>query len=136
MSVISDIRDMSVYYLADLADCGSPDASASPGGKFLDEIREALLEDIEDENNGETVLERLQYVLESGRDREVIQGAVDYRTHQMWLSFVDLCAYEEELDGEYTDLESQCFAALEQIGQRLVSALTQEIENSGEFDSE
>lgn len=138
MSVIKDIEEMSAYYLANLAECGSPDDGSSPGACFLIEIRDGFLEAVSDLEDDESIFDRLSYVTDHGQHWEMVQNAIDYRTHSMWGQFVDLQGYLEELESEpeTTDMNELAGYALYQIGNRLFYALMSEVENSGEFDSE
>lgn len=119
------VREMSVYLLADLADCAAPDGHHSPGAGFLDEIRTEVLTAFEsdvDEHGLDGVREdRIQDAVSN-----VAGEAIDYRTHEMWLQFVDLAAYQEGFDeyGTPSTMHDVAVFALCAIGDRLASVLT------------
>lgn len=116
-----------VYQLARLADCMDPDSTLSPGGLFLDRIRDAYLEAVADE------------WYDGDSPRELADSAVPVYTHERWQVFVDLGAYQEDVTelGATGDDLTQCAAvALYMIAERLVYALAQEDETTDEDEDD
>jgi len=114
------METQTVYALANLADCMSPDGDNSPGANFLNAIESDVIERIA-WNDGNP--------LDSDDAHEIADGAVPVYTHRMWATFVDLGAYQEdpsELGAEADDLNKLAAIALYMIGERLAAALIQE----------
>lgn len=122
-----------VWQLAHLADCGSPDDLDSAGAIFLRSVASAADEIIDTYREEKTPEDRYDY------DSEIHQAAdnaPDVYTHQRWLEFVDLAAYQENLDdlgGTSGDMERDAGVALYIIAERLLHAL---VEAAGPFDNE
>ncbi|MGH7612223.1 MAG: hypothetical protein ACREN4_09415 [Candidatus Dormibacteria bacterium] len=115
-------RGYSENWLASLAECHSPDNRESAGTVFLRHVAEAVAEQIDD--GQDLAADDLSDTIS-----EIADGAPDVYTHQRWLEFVDLCAYEEdisELAGAEADLTKLAGYALYQIADRLARALFEE----------
>lgn len=122
-----EIRELSAYYLAGLADVRSPDSDDSPGAELLKRARDWYLErrqEIHDSNYPEDAMTEVSGINANNG------GAVDYRTHEMMLAFTDLCLWQFELDddgvlGEITwDEISSVIAVVEgEVALRLVREL-------------
>lgn len=109
--------DRTVWQLARLADCADPDAWNSIGAKFLVRV-ETALEDAQDGAWG----------VSQDDLAELADGCVPIYTHEVWATFVDLAAYEEdvsELVGSERDLTKCASVALYLIAERLLTALVQ-----------
>lgn len=126
--IIDEIRGRNAYELAGAngADCGIPDDGLSPGAKFLEGIRDEVLERIaylELEPGDEVDM------ADAGIDHEIADGAVPIYTHQLMLTYVDLMAYQEDITdlGQPTDGIQYARWALYAIGSRLIAALVEEI---------
>jgi len=113
------------YHLASLADTASPDhplvdnAQAfppSPGAIFLHRVEDATAEAIVNAE-GEDVNDLVH---------EVADSCVPIYTHELWQTFVDLAAYNEDVGTEYGDLTSLASLALYGVACRLVEALVAE----------
>lgn len=110
-----------VYDLARIASVYTPDSETSPGADFLRWVRDSYVEAREEG--------RLE---ERSRDdlfHEIADGAVPIYTHPMFLTFIDLGAYEEdpsELIGPFTEVIDGARASLYIIALRLVEALVDE----------
>jgi hypothetical protein len=110
----------------DLADTFCPDSDDSAGGKFLADVRDAVVEAIEygtfdpdsdarDNDNGEI--------------SQIADSAPDVYTYNRWQEFGDLGAYQEEpeITGEWPgDLTEAAGLALYQIAERLAYAILRE----------
>jgi hypothetical protein len=103
------------HQLAGLADCADPDGPNSPGAKFLRSVAHSVAEGIA----YGTDLEDLVW--------ETADSCVPIYTHELWLTFVDLCAYREDIENNTgdSDMEHQARIALYQIGERLAQALVE-----------
>jgi hypothetical protein len=75
--------NLSPYELARIAECASPDAPDSPGARFLVGIADA----VEEAREGDSDIDDLAH--------EVADAAVPVYTHRLWMTFVDLGAYDE-----------------------------------------
>jgi hypothetical protein len=108
-----------------LADCLCPDADDSAGGKFLADVRDAVVEGIEAETFDPDSDDRDNY---NGEISQIADAAPDIYTHQKWSEFVDLGAYQEEPEhGEWPDdLDKAASIALYQIAEHLVYGLLRE----------
>lgn len=127
------MTNYTTYQLSRLAECGDPDvpdytsfphhqgephAEPSPGAQFL----HLVANDLEDAK------ERIA----SGEDRgdvvhELADADVPVYTHEMWKTFVDLTAYNEDISGYGgyfgDDLNKAAGVALFMIAERLLNAL-------------
>lgn len=112
-----EIKEVSLYELVKLAECGTPDSATSAGALFLESVRDSLAEALEfDEVNDRMI-------------HEIADGAPDVYTHQRWREFVDLCAYHEDIEGYMSSdstMTDRAGVALYQIAERLVYALVKE----------
>lgn len=108
------IRELTAFELVPYADCLHPDAIDSAGSKFLTSVRDDVLEKWNE----------FGYLDEGEREQEcfhIANQAPDQHTHQKWSEFVDLGAYQEDLDGD--DWDSASDRALIQIAERLAREL-------------
>jgi hypothetical protein len=105
---------VSVFELSRIADCGSPDSLKSPGAELLDNIRVNLIDHLE--NNPESAVQVA----------EIAESSVTVYTHPIWLQFVDLCAYNEDIS-EYMALGStmtqQAQYSLGYLAERVITEL-------------
>jgi hypothetical protein len=124
--------DHSAYRLADGAGCYSPDSPDSPGARFLrsvqDATREAVLWAAEYDTDGD-----LLHAVDNVKDdtaHQVADDAVPIYTHELWSTFADLGAYEEDPSeyGPVTDMGRAAGVCLYMIAERLVHALLSEYE--------
>lgn len=91
---IDTIRELNAFELARLAECGHPDAIDSAGAEFLASVLRAFIEmaeDVEPEDFDREVIEDY-----SGIRHQAIDGSVPFITHQVWATFTDLAAYQED----------------------------------------
>lgn len=119
---------MTAYELARIADVQSPDdAFESPGAQFL----LGIAEDVKDRRGyGE---------LDEDSAHEIADSAVPVYTYKMWQTFVDLCAWDEDLDdlgGSTGDMTKDAMAALYLIASRLAYALIEEGTDDDEEEDE
>lgn len=127
MATLEEIKAWRPGMLAgtDLADCLCPDSDDSAGGKFLADVRDAVVEAIEDGTFDPA---------DNGRDNDdgeihsIADNAPDVYTYTRWQEFGDLGAYLEEPEtGEWpSDLTETAGVALYQIAERLAYALLRE----------
>jgi hypothetical protein len=78
------LKGLTVFEMAHITDCGQPNSAASPGADFFINVQCALIDWLEFEDGVVPVA-------------ELADGALTVYTHPIWLQFVDLCAYNEEL---------------------------------------
>lgn len=104
--------------LARLADCGTPGTLDGTGAKFLESIRDAL---VEEWSGPGSISDRFM--------SELCDGAPSVYTSELWLQFVEVSAYREDLEelGAAT-FEFAAAGALVSIAQRLATALRAELE--------
>jgi len=132
------------WTLADLAGCSSPDAhdgigfddtadlpadyKSSPGADFLRRVETDVAERVADGSFDE-----------DDSPAEIADGAVPIYTHDLWTTFVDLGAYNEdpsELGAEADDLTRAAGVCLYLIADRLARALADEIEDEDDEDDD
>lgn len=117
---LEEIKVLSAYSLAGMADCQCPDDRESPGAKMLVRVRDNVVEGIENESI------TLDDFDDSGQLHEIADGAPSVYTHELWSQFVDLGAYFEDpdIEGEWpNDLNRAASIALYQIADRLAHAI-------------
>jgi len=119
---IQEIKELSAYELATMADCASPDSPSSPGARMLAQTRDTVIE-----------------AWESGRyhgsedpsdvHHAIADDAPSVYTYTAWQQFVDLGAWQEEPEtGEWPDdLSKAAAVALYQIAERLAVAVHDEL---------
>ncbi len=119
------------YELSDIADCGSPDSPDSPGAKFLlsvaSDVAECLENGIPPEDDAMNLAP------------EIAESAVPIYTHEKWQVFVDLTAYNENIDdlgGTSGGMERGSNRALYIIAERLAINLFYEARESAEDSNE
>jgi hypothetical protein len=121
--------------LVRLAECGHPDNmdadNYSPGADYFDTLAATVLEAFDhgqlvkgDErgNGGE---------YRSDVMRELAQEAIDPGTHNRWMIFADLAAYEEDdIDAEHAgeSMMDRCLYAIVEIGYRAVQNYMEELD--------
>jgi hypothetical protein len=113
MVKIKDLKDLKVYELSRLAECGSPDSQTSPGALFLTSVRDDVVDQLE------------RYDSDMIDTHEIADGAPSVYTHQLWCEFVDLEAYNEDPSefGGGDDMTAMAAACLYAIAERLAQAL-------------
>jgi hypothetical protein len=119
------VKDRTVAELAGMAECSDPDTDSSPGADFLRAIESSVADALNtiDADSG-VVTERMQE-----RAAEIADYCVPVYTHNLWATFVDLCAYSEDLSdiGYEFDISHGIGQipswALYMIGERLALAL-------------
>jgi hypothetical protein len=103
------------WQLARLADCLDPDSTESPGAAFLDGVEADYWERREDDDYDA-----------DDTPHEIADAAVPVYTHDLWATFVDLGAYQQdpsELGADVSDMTQCASVALYMIAARLVRAL-------------
>ena len=122
------LRDLTVFRLANEAGCSSPDDAESAGAKFLDAVRDAVIEAIEYDPEASDYDEQAS---------EIADNAPDVYTHAMWSEFVDLAAYNEdptELGAEADDMDKCARVCLYMIADRLARVLFEMVADVEELD--
>jgi hypothetical protein len=82
------LKGLSVYELASIAECGQPDSAASPGADLIMNAQLGLIDWLQFPDDEVVPV------------AELADAAVTPYTHPLWLQFVDLCGYDEELATE------------------------------------
>ncbi len=127
-----DGQEFTLWELANLADCGSPDSLTSAGARFLFNVADATAEQVAVYRAEGTLEDDYDY---SGELHEIADNAPDVYTHTLWSEFVDLAAYNEdasELGADASDMEKCARICLYMIADRLTRALVDAV---GPFDS-
>lgn len=124
--------DLSGQFRADTG--ASPDSPRSAGAQFLMDIRDAVIEGIKDETftpGGEH-----DY---NGAVHQIADNAPDVHTYPKWQQFIDLAAWEEDLeislDAGLT-MDEMASLALCNIAQRLAGAILAEFDQLEGGDDE
>lgn len=126
---MSDTTTHGAYALARLAECAGPDSESSPGAKFLVLVEDSFIEAVEYDRFPAEGDEWPSDVV-----HEIADGCVPVYTHDRWVTFVDLAAYQEdvsELAGGGEDMTTLAAYALYQIAYRLAAELLIEREHAG-----
>lgn len=133
-TTIDEINGYSPYELAKLAGCGSPDDNHSIGAKFLARARDAFTELVENVGHSEVASMR-----DSSTLTYLADSLVPIYTHHRWLTFVDLLAYNVDIDdyvSDETDMTDRAGVALFVIAETLIGALLTEMEDAAEADDD
>ena len=117
-----ELKALTAYELARLADSSDPDTLDSIGAEFLKSVRDDVLEFFENDNWSSDTYATIWGIADS---------AVPVMTHDIAKVFVDLCAYREDIGGqlapyENVDMVRFMHLALYQIAVRLTEALYEE----------
>lgn len=83
--LLAFLKGLGVYELASIAECVQPDAADSPGADLLMNAQMALIDWLQFPDDEVVPV------------AELADAAITPYTHPLWLQFVDLCAYNEEL---------------------------------------
>lgn len=135
-------KQHTTFQLARLAGCTDPDEhdgigfdqapeeprDGSPGAQFLRSIEYAV----------DDYLDR-RYADQDDAAYEIADSCVPVYTHTLWMTFVDLAAYQEdptELGADAEDMTKAAGACLYMIGQRLASELIEAASPDEEDDDE
>jgi hypothetical protein len=119
------MKERTVWELARMAECSDPDTDSSPGADFLRAIESSVDDalntiDADSGNMDEWTMERAA---------EIADYCVPVYTHNLWVTFVDLAAYSEDVsDLGYMSIDVEMpeklpSLALYIIGERLALAL-------------
>lgn len=125
-TALATINNFSAYRLANMATVATPDAVDSPGAQFLTSVRDALVEWVEyvrDTYDAQSLPETAQ-----DDALEQVDSAMPAYTHQLWQTFTDLAAYDDESAGEFdggTMTETVSYV-LARIAERVFVALAEE----------
>ena len=116
------LRSLAPWALARSADCLDPDSPDSAGAAFLTLVRDSVAED------WDRLTERDDDPDHDGAVSEIAEGCVPTYTHDLWATFVDLGAYDEDVTdhGPIESLDQAARVALYTIAIRLVYALVDE----------
>ena len=123
---IDTINNFSAYRLSLKAGVESPDALNSLGAQFLASVRDALVEWVEYVRDAYDVQSLPETAQETAIDQ--VDATMPAYTHQLWQTFTDLAAYDDESAGEFdggtmTEKVSYILAC---IAERLFVALAEE----------
>jgi hypothetical protein len=132
MATLTDVREMTHYALANrVSDIAGPDSETSPGAVFLLRVRDALVEALEWKvENDDPDLAHAARVLRDD-SHELADAAVPVYTHDRWLAFTDLAAWQVDVS-EYTggteDMTTLAGIALYEVARQLVDEVCEFIE--------
>ena len=123
---IDTINNFSAYRLSLKADVESPDAVDSHGAKFLASVRDALVEWVEYVRDTYDVQSLSETAQENAFDQ--VDACVPAYTHQLWQTFTDLAAYDDESAYEFDGgtMTEEASYILVRIAERLFVALAEE----------
>lgn len=127
------VRDLSVWSLANTADCGTPDSETSAGAGFLKSVAYSvsdLMEEFDEDGAPRDLDDRIT---------EIADGAPDVYTHGLWVEFTDLAGYREdpsEIVGDEHDMTKLASVCLYIIAERLARELVKEYAPSDTYLSE
>ena len=121
--MVYKVDRLTVWHLANDADCAGPDSPDSPGAQFLEQVQDAVVELTE--HKPDTEPDDMDY---DGAVHELADSAVPVYTHEFWQTFVDLAAYAEDTSdyGPLEDVEQTCKVGVYMIAERLAHALLAE----------
>ena len=111
------------YVLARMADCASPDSLESMGARFLTAVAESTLSAIQHDDDRDEI------------PWTVADQCVPIYTYDVWRTFVDLAAYNEDptdLGADGSDMEHAAKVCLYIIGERLAAAILGKMSNGGD----
>lgn len=119
-----------IQRLAKDAGCCGPDSVTSPGASFLRLV-------------AGDVIERVEYMIEQDADLESVDwedeaheaadSCVPIYTYEMWKTFVDLCAWQEDINetfpiADIDGMNDMAQIALFIIGERLARSVLEKLE--------
>jgi len=119
---------MNAYELAHLAGVASPDTPESPGAHFLERVESDYQEHRKDGTYDP-----------DDSPHDIADVCVPIYTYEVWQTFVDLAAWQEdptELGADAGDMEQAAKVCLYLIAERLVYALAEADEEAEEEDEE
>jgi hypothetical protein len=129
---IADVREWSVYRLANEADVMSPDSRDSAGSGMLDSVRSATIDAIDYADTDST--DDIRAIETS----EIADSGPSVYTHACWSQFVDLGAYREDIsewgEPDGSDLESIARLALYMVADRLARAIIEYVADTIDSD--
>lgn len=133
-TVRSGIAHRLVSVLARQAESGTPNSATSPGGKMLDLLRRDVLDATESMATSTEVEEWL-----AERAHEVHDEAPSVYAGQRWAEFVDLEAWDQDVEGDElhslgVEITEQAGEALRRIATTLVFRLAGEISEALDHD--
>ncbi|MDX3405127.1 hypothetical protein PV708_02555 [Streptomyces sp. ME02-6977A] len=132
MTTIDGFKKFRTHDLASLAECLSPETHEGAGAAFLERVRDAVLNHVEEglKETGEVLSEFIRWEREKIQD-DVAEKAASQDTPTLWREFVELGGYREDLtdwgtlnDPTPTGYAKECLFS---IAFRLTSALLTEI---------
>jgi hypothetical protein len=131
MMSVETIEGLNAYELARYADCASPDGLESPGAKFLEVVRDVVVDAITDEDTPEEDRHDSAFA--------IADASVPIYTYDKWQAFVDLAAWQEdpsELGFDGTDMEQGAGICLMMVGERLARALFEEADDDDDDEED
>lgn len=108
---IEYLRNLNAYELANIAEIANPSSLSSPGADLLERVKYSLLEWLEYDTEKPLPIS------------ELADQCHSVYTHDIWLEFVDLCAYNEDVEAVSVDMTAQASYVLYSIAHRLMYTL-------------
>lgn len=119
-----ELKALTAYSLAYMAECADPDTLDSIGAEYLKDIRNDVLETFENDAWGTYFEDTIG---------QLVDSCVPVMNHDIAKAFVDLCAYREDVS-DYVDFNGDMIKlmqmALYVIGDRLANALYKQYEHT------
>lgn len=123
---LADVKDWSAYRLANEADCGTPDNRESEGARFLTDLRDEVVNLVEENIDDIEDTDWFDTVNDNGAVSEIADGAPSIWTSTVWQQFTDLRAYHEDptdLGFDGSEMEKAAGICLYTIAERLAYAI-------------
>lgn len=134
MTDSADPRNWTAQRLAATAECGGPQAPDSPGARFLTRVRDAVIEEWEylgpRPDRRDAVLADLP---------DVLDACMPVYTSDLWATFVDLAAYDEDLDdlgvgaSDASTMTTLAGACLYAIAERVATAVLDALDTAPQY---
>jgi hypothetical protein len=105
------LKNINAYYMASIAEISDPSSLSSPGAEMLETVRSYLLESLEYDAEKPVPIS------------ELADSVLPVYTHDIWETFVDLCAYNEDVEDLGGDMTERAKYALYSIAHRLLHTL-------------
>jgi hypothetical protein len=133
-NALIELKDLSPYALASMADCGTPDTMQTDGAKFLASVRNNFVDAVEyaqSDMPDMSISDILDHMDSAGELHQIADDAPDVYTAVMWSEFLDLSAYNED-PSEYMladcqDMGKAARVCLFMIAERLLNALSDQL---------
>jgi hypothetical protein len=137
LAVLAEIKGLSAYALAQLAECASPDSPASDGAVLLTGARDSFVENVK--FYADDIDESFKY---GDIITEISTEMPDTYTNTLWKEFIDLCGYSEDFsewfqDGfPHNDMEEIPRTGLRMILERMMQRFVEQLNDVPDDESD